>query len=106
MKNQITFIICFFIVCVSSAQLTINGTVTDKLNIPISGANVYLEGTYDGSSTDENGKFSFETTETGTQTLVISMLSYEPHYEMGDVSYLKDVTIQLFEAINSFYLRE
>jgi len=101
MKNQITFIICFFIVCVSSAQLTINGTVTDKLNIPISGANVYLEGTYDGSSTDENGKFSFETTETGTQTLVISMLSYEPHYEMGDVSYLKDVTIQLFEAINS-----
>jgi outer membrane cobalamin receptor len=101
MKNQITFIICFLIVCVSSAQLTINGTVTDKSNKPISGANVYLEGTYDGSSTDENGKFSFETTETGTQTLVVSMLSYDPHYEMGDVSYFKDITIQLLEAVNT-----
>ena len=84
----------------SSAQTIVSGTVTDKSNQPISGANVYLEGTYDGSSTDENGKFSFETIETGTQTLVISMLSYEPHYEMGDVSYLKDINIQLVEAIN------
>lgn len=101
MKNQITFIFCFLLVSVLSAQLTINGTVTDKSNLPISGANVYLEGTYDGSSTDENGKFSFETTETGTQTLVISMLSYDPHYEVGDISYLKDLNIQLVEAINS-----
>ena len=101
MKNQFTLIIFLLLFSVSSAQQTITGTVTDNSNKPISGANVYLEGTYDGSSTDEHGKFSFETTETGTQTLVISMLSYEPHYEMGDVSYFKNISIQLVEAINS-----
>ncbi len=101
MKNQITFSLLFLMACVSSAQLTVNGIVTDKSNVPVVGANVYLEGTYDGSSTDDNGKFSFETSETGTQTLIISMLSYEPHYEIGDVSYLQNLNIRLLEAVNS-----
>ncbi len=93
-------ILCFGFTLVSSAQTSIAGTVTDKSKKPISGVNVYLEGTYDGTSTDENGKFSFETIETGTQTLVISMIAYEPHYEMGDVTYLTNLNIQLVEAIN------
>ena len=101
MKYQVLTLIFLLVASVSSAQLTISGKVTDNRNQPISGANVYLEGTYDGSSTDEGGRFSFETTETGTQTLVITMLSYEPHYEMGDVSYFKNIGIQLVEAINS-----
>jgi len=101
MKNQLTLIVYILMVYAASAQSTISGTVTDKSNEPISGANVYLEGTYDGSSTDENGQFSFETEETGTQTLVVSMLTYETHYEMGDIKYLNNITIKLTEAINS-----
>ncbi len=81
------------------AQSTISGTVTDGSN-PIQGANVYLEGTYDGASTAEDGSFTFETTETGTQNLVVSMISYETYMQAGDVSYLKDVKIELLEAIN------
>lgn len=99
MKN-IFIILLFSVVWASSAQTTISGIVTDKSNNPISGVNVYLEGTYDGGSTIEDGKFSFETSETGAQTLVISMISYEPHYEVGDVSYLKNLNIKLVEAIN------
>ncbi|MDT0540153.1 TonB-dependent receptor [Croceitalea sp. P059] len=99
MRNKFFFFF-FSIVWVSSAQTLIEGTVTDKSNNPIVGANVYLEGTYDGASTIEGGKFSFETTEIGTQTLVISMLSYEAHYEVGDVTYLKNLNIQLVESIN------
>ncbi len=98
-----TILISFLLVLstwVSSAQFEVSGTVADKSGHPISGANVYLEGTYDGGTTDENGNFNFETTETGTQTLVISMLAYEPHYEMGEVTYFKDLKIQLVEAIN------
>lgn len=83
------------------AQTTVSGTVTDAKKNPIEGANVYVEGTYDGTSTDKNGHFSFETPETGTQTLVVSMLSYESHYEIGDIVYFKDLKIQLVEAINS-----
>ncbi|WP_343485914.1 TonB-dependent receptor [Allomuricauda sp. d1] len=99
MKNLLPTIF-LFITWVSSAQTIVSGTVTDTSGKPISGVNVYLDGTYDGASTGESGAFSFETSETGTQTLVISMLSYEPHYEMGDVSYFKDLQIQLVEAIN------
>lgn len=99
MKNIFT-ILFFSVVWASSAQTIISGIVTDKSNKPISGANVYLEGTYDGGSTIEDGKFSFETSETGTQTLVISMISFEPRYEVVDVTYLNNLNIQLVEAIN------
>tara|TARA_B100000949_G_scaffold235418_1_gene258529 strand:- start:32254 stop:34416 length:2163 start_codon:yes stop_codon:yes gene_type:complete len=83
------------------AQQTITGKVTDTKNNPIEGANIYLEGTYDGASSDANGNFSFETTEEGVQTLIVSMLSYEPHYEAGDISYFKDLHIKLMESVNS-----
>ncbi|KPM30236.1 TonB-dependent receptor plug [Croceitalea dokdonensis DOKDO 023] len=82
------------------AQTTINGMVSDTKGNPIPGANVYLEGTYDGGSTNEGGAFAFVTTETGEQTLVISMIGYESHMEIGDVSYLKNLQIKLVEAIN------
>ncbi|MCK0159951.1 TonB-dependent receptor [Allomuricauda sp. F6463D] len=83
------------------SQQTITGKVTDSKNNPIEGANIYLEGTYDGASSDPDGNFSFETTEEGLQTLVVSILSYEPHYEAGDVSYFKNLHIKLMESINS-----
>ncbi len=82
-------------------QTTVSGLVTNAKNEPVIGANVYLEGTYDGASTGEDGRFSFETVETGTQTLVISMLTYDPHYEVGDVSYFTDLKIALMESINA-----
>ncbi|MCB0372138.1 MAG: TonB-dependent receptor [Muricauda sp.] len=101
MKNNIILFVFFLSIAFTNAQTTVSGTVTDAKKNPIEGANVYLEGTYDGASTDANGRFSFETEETGTQTLVISMLSYEPHYEVGDVSYFNGLQIKLVEAINS-----
>ncbi|MBW8199199.1 TonB-dependent receptor [Flagellimonas abyssi] len=96
--NIITFLFCTGTIF---SQRTISGKITDAKNIPIEGANVYLEGTYDGASSDINGHFSFETNEEGTQTLVVSMLSFEPHYEVGDVSYFKNLHIKLMESINS-----
>lgn len=83
------------------AQQTVSGTVLQKNGAPIMGANVYLEGTYDGASTDEAGKFSFQTTETGVQTLVISYVTYQPFMMAGDVSLLKDVTITMKEDLNA-----
>ncbi|HBR54791.1 MAG TPA: TonB-dependent receptor [Flavobacteriaceae bacterium] len=85
----------------SIAQETISGTVLQKNGQPIFGANVYLEGTYDGASTDENGRFSFETTETGIQTLVISYVTFEPFMMAADVSQLKDLALTLREDVNS-----
>ena len=68
MLKQLILPITFLFSTLIIAQTNISGTVLDDKNTPIVGANVYLEGTYDGASTDENGNFSFETTESGTQT--------------------------------------
>ncbi len=100
MKNQIVLLAALMIPWFSSAQTQVNGIVTDKSGNPISGANVYLEGTYDGASTVADGSFYFETSESGTNTLVISVLGYEPHYEMGEIGYFKNLNIVLVEAIN------
>ncbi|RNC90312.1 MAG: TonB-dependent receptor [Allomuricauda sp.] len=100
MKNALSTLLFLQLAMTTFAQTEISGLVTDKSGNPISGANIYLEGTYDGASTVENGTFSFETSEQGTQTLVISALAYETHYEMGEVAYFKNLKIQLVEAIN------
>jgi hypothetical protein len=47
------------------AQTTISGKITDHKNEPIYGANIYLDGTYDGSSTNEKGEFTFTTSPEG-----------------------------------------
>lgn len=83
-----------------NAQQMISGTVTDTKKIPIAGANVYIEGTYDGGTTNDDGEFSFETLETGTQNLVVSMISYDSFMQFGDVSFLSNMDIVLKEAIN------
>ncbi|MCZ6594350.1 MAG: TonB-dependent receptor [Bacteroidetes bacterium] len=85
----------------SVAQTEISGLVTQKNGTPIVGANVYLEGTYDGSSTDEQGNFSFTTEESGLQTLVVSNVTYEPFMMFADVTQLQNLTIQLREDVNS-----
>ena len=77
------------------AQTTVTGKVTDSKNQPIIGANVYLDGTYDGDTTDEKGEFSFTTEETGSQILTISYLSYETKTIVGDVSTFKNLQIKL-----------
>ncbi|MEM9142011.1 MAG: TonB-dependent receptor [Bacteroidota bacterium] len=82
------------------AQTPISGRVMDGHNNPIPGANVYLEGTYDGSSTDNKGFFQFTTSERGIQTLLVSMISYESAIQTGDVRYFNDLKLVLREAIN------
>lgn len=83
------------------AQAKINGIVTDTKGKPIEGANVYLQGTYDGSTTDVSGSFIFSTEEDGNQTLVISYLSYETYTFLGDVFEMKSLTIRLREDVNT-----
>jgi len=100
MKILITYLFCFSTL-ISFAQHTVNGIVTDSNGQPIVGANVYLEGTYDGATTDETGMFSFSTEETGNQKLVISYLSYETKQIEGDVTTLNALQIKLRDDVES-----
>jgi hypothetical protein len=100
MKSFYTFLIalnCF----ITFAQTEVSGTVVDQKNRPIAGANIYIDGSYDGATSDKNGKFSFTTTETGSKTLVISMMTYETSNEVVDVLNCKNKTFALRESVNT-----
>lgn len=83
------------------AQSIINGKVTDEKGMPIYGANVYLAGTYDGSTTDETGAFSFKTSKSGSQNLIVSYMSFETFSMLGDVSFMKNLKVKLREDVNT-----
>ncbi len=83
------------------AQTTISGKVTDDKGIPISGANVYLDGTYDGTATTENGEFLFTTKERGQQTLIVSFISYETFSKTTFVENFKNINIKLRDDVNT-----
>jgi len=99
MKNVI--LVFIFLCSLSLSAQTISGIVTDAKNNPIVQANVYLEGTYDGGTTNAKGAFSFKTEETGTQNLLVSFVGFETYTMLGDISYMKDLKIQLREDVNS-----
>ena len=100
MKKLITFL-TFVLSVMGFAQNSIDGTVIDNNGQPIIGANVYLEGTYDGSTTDELGKFSFSTEENGNQVLIISYLSYETRKISDLVSNFKSIQIKLRDDVET-----
>ncbi len=59
------------------SQSTISGKVSGN-DGSLPGASVYLEGTYDGASTNANGEFNFRTSKTGKVILKASFVGFEP----------------------------
>lgn len=100
MKTFYTFTL-LLIAFISNAQQTISGTVVDEKNKAVVGANVFIDGTYDGASTDEKGNFNFQTDASGNQTLVISFLAYETQKITIDANNCKDKTFKLKESVNT-----
>ncbi|MDL2222119.1 TonB-dependent receptor, partial [Parabacteroides sp. OttesenSCG-928-N08] len=68
-------IILFTYVAALFAQSTIKGDVVDEKNEPIIGANVYWEGTQQGTTTDLDGNFEL-TRKDNHATLVVSYIGY------------------------------
>lgn len=102
MKTKLLFTITFLLLTAFTfAQNTISGKVLDQKGKPVPGANIYLDGTYDGATSSETGEFSFETTTTGNQTLVISFLLYETFKKEIDVTNFKGQTVKLRENVNA-----
>ncbi|WP_353777695.1 carboxypeptidase-like regulatory domain-containing protein [Winogradskyella sp. 3972H.M.0a.05] len=99
--KQIALTIALLILNLVNSQTTISGKVTDTKGNPIEGANVYLEGTYDGATSDALGEFSFTTEEEGTQVLIISFLSYETRTIANDVSLLNNLDVKLREDVST-----
>jgi hypothetical protein len=99
MRIKLIFIILFPIL--SIAQITIKGKVVDEFATPIEGANVFINGTYDGAITDSKGVFSFETESLGKQLIQISFLSFETLVESIQIENYKTKIFVLKESINT-----
>jgi hypothetical protein len=56
---------------------TIKGAIVDKKGEAVIGANIFLDGSYDGTSTDIDGSYAFTTEATGQQLVLIQYLGYE-----------------------------
>jgi hypothetical protein len=54
-------------------QTRIEGHIYDKHHQPILGANIFLEGTFNGTSSDAEGAFTFKADELGEYILIASL---------------------------------
>ncbi len=77
MKHQILYSLLFLISGNLFAQTSITGTVRDVKGEALTGANIYLEGTYDGTSSNLEGIFLLESSESGEQTLCIEFIGFK-----------------------------
>ncbi|KPK83662.1 MAG: hypothetical protein AMS27_12240 [Bacteroides sp. SM23_62_1] len=59
------------------SQYTITGQVTDDFGMPLMGANIYIESTYQGAVSDMNGDYSIRNILPGTYMLSVSYIGYE-----------------------------
>jgi vitamin B12 transporter len=78
---KVFLLICGFLLIYSGdvfsqEKARIYGTVKDKAGKPIEGANLVLEGTIDGATSDKEGKYEFETRKTGEFSLLITAMGY------------------------------
>lgn len=101
-NNQFLLLIALVLVSFSGfSQSIISGTVLDNKNKPIEGANIFIEGTYDGATSNEKGQFSFTTDAKGDQVLVSSYLTFETLKKPIVIEDFKEKTIKLRESVNS-----
>lgn len=77
MKTLLIALSIFLIVLNASGQTLISGRVSVQTGSGMPGANILIKGTYDGTSSDTDGNFKFETTETGKQILVFQAIGYK-----------------------------
>ena len=75
--KHLTLVFAMMLMCISMAfaQRTISGTVTDESGSPLPFANVFVEGTTVGTTTDIDGNYTLKVPE-GATTIVVAYTGY------------------------------
>jgi hypothetical protein len=77
LKTTAILIATFLFLKPITAQVLITGKVNDPEGLPLPGANVSIKNSYDGATADTAGRFSFRSSETGSQILMVSFIGYK-----------------------------
>lgn len=85
--------VCIF--ASSHAQFSISGRVLDETGAPMAGANVYVDGTYMGTVTDDKGNFELPNVAWGVCTVKASFLGYQTQGQQLKVSSNQTVNFNL-----------
>ena len=87
------------------AQIKISGKLTDTKNKPLSGASITIKESYDGTTSDSLGNFSFTATETGERELNATMSGYsffKTQLAIGNKDIIKNISIkELITELNA-----
>lgn len=77
MKTILSIIaLLVFTAAIRAQDIKISGKITGDENAPLNGANVVIEGTIDGATTDSSGYYEFETSKTGSHNLLFTAIDY------------------------------
>jgi CarboxypepD_reg-like domain len=83
------------------AQVTIKGIVTDSNGKAIPGANVLIAESYDGTSSDNEGRFEFTTLEKGNQILLVRFVGFKESAIALDITDdVIELNVNLLEEIS------
>ena len=75
---KLIFATCFILLANSVlAQTVIKGIVKDQKEVTIPGVNIFLKGTFEGTSSEIDGTYVLETEEEGTFTLVFQSMGFK-----------------------------
>jgi vitamin B12 transporter len=73
------FILLFLLISIyGKAQVSISGKITDNHNKALPGISISIQNSYDGTTSDSLGNFSFATSEKGEHILQASSTGYKP----------------------------
>lgn len=95
---RLLILLLFSISFTATAQVKIIGKVTDNKNRPLQGVSVTIRNSYDGTTSDSTGNYSFETVEKGNQVIVATISGYS--------TYEKNITIDGREIILNISVKE
>lgn len=75
--NRLVLILLLLTSVPVMAQVTIKGVVKDNKNNPVAGASISIKDSYDGTTSDSAGRYSFKTSEKGQQVLQVTSIGYK-----------------------------
>jgi len=94
---KLLLILSFILLLHSNAfnQIRISGQVTDQINIPLSGANIFIQHTYEGTTADSMGYFNFTTRVKGIQQLSVTFIGYKQYLRKVNLDSTKTITLNI-----------
>jgi carboxypeptidase-like protein len=77
MRRIFTILLLLIAAQLVRAQTIVGGNITGSGKKPLRGVSISIKDSYDGGTTDSLGNYSFTTTETGAQLLIVTYTAYK-----------------------------